>query len=773
MEPTPEELDLVSDVFQVTYPGHVDQCPVIIPGDFQVGQNFVDVGNVLFDSGALQASYVSKKWVDANRAGLKSQLRRMQGRVRMPDGETVVSVTERLRTIATFEVRGTGEKICGLVDFWVLDMGNSDDLDAIIGLPDILRSYMRVFVQLLEDAAEMVREGSLFHISSVEQKNRMASVSNLRALTLDELREEYPDLEDTFGVPADELAPEEENTEEPCSFTGPLYYLSKPHEQVVEDYFAMFDKHISDEWRADPRIIALLRSDKALRVFVPKEWTGIVGIDPIELDFLPDMPTSHKPKARPLNPAIKSSTEVEFKRMCKYMYVESDSPIACPLLVAPKATAPFIRICGDYIWVNRWIRVGQYWIPHVMKELEKAAGYSHFMDIDMANSFHQLRLSKRSSEMLSVQTNWGTYRPLFVPEGISPASGFLQRTVMEIFSDFSDWCITLFDNILVLCNGLEDGLEKSDKILTRCDERNVVLKFAKSWIGFQECTFFGYKVRNGSYGLDQERKSAVMEMSMPQDTKAMQRFLGTALFFSEFIPHYSEATRLLYDMTKQDFIWDPGTWTEAYEGVFENVKQHLADSVEKHFPDYNLNWVLRCDASDYGVGAVLMQIAIVDGKEVYQPIGFKSKKFSGAASRWDTHKKEAYSLFFAVKSFAYYLRGKPFILENDHANLLYLAKSEVPIIIRWRVYLQSFQHLLRHIPGKKNVVADWASRMYHLLAREAVHAEQVEHGPTLGETELRQLQALKDGLDAATRRLLQAFPDSSPRKCQSPPRRKT
>jgi hypothetical protein len=67
----------------------------------------------------------------------------------------------------------------------------------------------------------------------------------------------------------------------------------------------------------------------------------------------------------------------------------------------------------------------------------------------------------------------------------------------------------------------------------------------------------------------------------------MQRFLGAALFFSEFIPNYSESTRLLYDMTKSSFNWDPSTWAADYRGAFNFVKECLVQSVEKFFPDYD------------------------------------------------------------------------------------------------------------------------------------------------------------------------------------------
>jgi len=36
-----------------------------------------------------------------------------------------------------------------------------------------------------------------------------------------------------------------------------------------------------------------------------------------------------------------------------------------------------------------------------------------------------------------------------------------------------------------------------------------------------------------------------------------------------------------------------------------------------------------------------------------------------------------------------------------------MEKSEVYIVIRWRIYLQSCKFLLRHITGKENIVSDW------------------------------------------------------------------
>ena len=74
------------------------------------------------------------------------------------------------------------------------------------------------------------------------------------------------------------------------------------------------------------------------------------------------------------------------------------------------------------------------------------------------------------------------------------------------------------------------------------------------------------------------------------------------------------------------------------------LKTALGEAMATYFPDYNLEWIIRVDASDYVVGAVLYQIRV------------------------DTIKKEAYGCYFGVRYFDYYLRGKAFILETDHRN---------------------------------------------------------------------------------------------------------
>ena len=193
---------------------------------------------------------------------------------------------------------------------------------------------------------------------------------------------------------------------------------------------------------------------------------------------------------------------------------------------------------------------------------------------------------------------------------------------------------------------------------------------------------------------------------MPTDLKRMQRFLGVGIFFSKFIPDYATKSAKLYDMTKPLFNWDQSTWKEDYLKEFENMKRSLAESVDRYFPDWDSPWILRVDASDVAVCAVLLMVKRVNDKDVFCPKGFKETKFSGAAIRWVIHKKEAFACNWGVKVFTYYIHGKEFVIEMDHKNLLYMEKSEAAIVIRWRIYLQGIMGFLRHIAGKHNI-SDW------------------------------------------------------------------
>jgi hypothetical protein len=131
--------------------------------------------------------------------------------------------------------------------------------------------------------------------------------------------------------------------------------------------------------------------------------------------------------------------------------------------------------------------------------------------------------------------------------------------------------------------------------------------------------------------------------------------------------------------------------------------------------------------SDVAVGGALIQMTMEGQRQVIPLI---SKKFSGAATRWSTLDKECFAIFYAVKHLNY-LFGKAFVILTDHRNLLWMESSEVPKLIRLRIYLQQFPFKIRLVPGKDNILADWLSRMYnaeedHTLKSSSSPSKKIE-----------------------------------------------
>ena len=523
-----------------------------------------------------------------------------------------------------------------------------------------------------------------------------------------------------------EFCPEEDDTPEPLFFgEDVIKFMEMSVDDSRKEYLDEMPSHVNATFKSEvPEILDLLAKADSMDTFAPTSWNGLKNVEPIKLETVGVLPYRLSPKPRHVREKLFVHAKKEFERLCKYFFEDSVSPISSPLVIAPKATAPFIRFCGDYREVNKFIKIPQQPIPIIHHELIKAAKFRVFVDLDMANSFHQIPLSPEFSDLLSVTTPWGLVRPKFLPEGVGPASGLLQHIVRNIFKDFVDWTIVIFDNFLILADSYRDAYDKLVKILDRCKDYGIVLKLKKSWFGVDKVTFFGYEVTHGKWKLSDDRKNAIVAMEFPTNKKQMQSFLGAALFFHHHIPKYSEWTARLYETTHDKFVWNPGLWTFDYLKCFEDFKVALVKATELHFPDYNLPWVVRCDASEHAVGAVLYQ-ELTDSTDVvvHQPIAFASKRFSNPATNWDTFKREAYAIYHAVNSFGYYLRGKSFIVESDHQNLQWIESSQSPIVVRWRSLLQSYDFLVRHIPGKENKVADWMSRMYAMECLSAEHLE--------------------------------------------------
>ena len=653
---------------------------------------------VLLDSGAPDGSYIDEAFMNEIKDKVPGRIIPYNSEVILGDKKTKIRFKEIFEVDLFFEYRGVTYP--AKVKLRVMpSLGEN----IIIGLPTIVNNILPMFCGMLYDVAEELAEHPEYMLTYL--------------------------IEQPWSV-IEEDAPEDLETPLPCAFTEHLHYLSISHDEAVREFYDQFDDEKDGRYRIHPKfkesskIVELLKSQKGINTFVPDNWEGVFdeNLNPVEIEFnwAKGLPASMKPLPRPINPRLFEAAHEELKRLLTYMYRPSDSPIASCLVVAPKATKPFIRFCGDYsTLVNKYIISGHYPIPRVFHEIQRICKHKVFLDFDMANSFHQFRLGPLTRSRLSVSTPWGQFEPVFMPEGVPPASGILQKHMESIFKGFEDWTVVIFDNLLVLAEDYKDAYEKCELILDRCRKRNLVLKFSKTWLGNDNVEFFGYRCSYDRFELTEKRKQSIMDIPFPTTTKQMQRFLGCALFFRQFMPNYAELTARLSDMTEKTFNWNKTAWKADYESAFAKFKEELLKATALYYPDYERTWYLRVDASEDAVGFALLQdrdgVPYKAGNSTdppFEPILFGSKKFSKQARKWDMFNKEAYAMYFAVKECEYMLRGKQFILQSDHRNLSWIEASAVPKVIRWRIYLQSFMFMFDHIEGRRNIVADWQSRLF-------------------------------------------------------------
>ena len=720
-------------------------------------------GEALLDSGCFDANYMSGNYYSRHRDVLKPFLRNCHMVTYFGDKKSSQTITKYLELPLAFESDNFGKQIPKQCRFYILE---GDGCDLIVGTPDLFTTFGDFFLSKVKDAVTRFTTPTvLSHLDTTGEP-----ICEVREIDSD--KKFFRDPPDGTFYPwstdVSQECDEDKLIPEASSFNPTvLNFLTQSYDDEVDKFTQVLETNCSDNeflTKSNGETKKLL--EQYMHTFVKKEWKG-VDVEPVQFDFDPELPDRLKPYTKSIPQQLLAPTRKEFDRLLTYFLEPSNSPWASPLTVAPKATEPFIRLCINLSRINKYIRYGHHPIPNVLKEIQLLKGYSMFLDLDARNGYHQIPLHPATAEKLAVQSPFGLYQPKFLVEGVCCGTAVFQKTMMDIFDDLNPapgdgakWLFVLHDNFLIGAHDHADAMIKLRKFLERASEKNVYLKMEKTHLGQTKQHFFGYDIERDHFQMSPDRAEALEKVPFPgsldlttaQKVTAMKSFLGQSRIFQPHVPDYTFYSTKLDRMTAKDFNWDPVTWSDNYQKIFTDFKLHLKHNMALFYPDHELDWVLRTDASNAGYGGVLYQILITpEGKKTYQPLKFMSKKWTDPATRWDTFTQECYGIFACVKECEYLLRGKPFIIETDHANLQWLEQSMVPKIIRQHLYIRSYTTWVKHVKGKLNTADYWSRLMATdggaLATLHVCHNPDLSHFPAKEEGEERaEMYDIDDGI---------------------------
>jgi len=121
-------------------------------------------------------------------------------------------------------------------------------------------------------------------------------------------------------------------------------------------------------------------------------------------------------------------------------------------------------------------------------------------------------------------------------------------------------------------------------------------------------------------------------------------------------------------------------WTSIAQDAFQLLKQALDQAPVLAIPDFSKQFVLETDASDQGIGAVLMQ----EGHR----IAYLSKALSDRNKALSTYEKECMAILIAVEKYRSYLQHQAFVIRTDHRSLLYLTEQKATTRLQQKALLK-------------------------------------------------------------------------------------
>jgi len=163
---------------------------------------------------------------------------------------------------------------------------------------------------------------------------------------------------------------------------------------------------------------------------------------------------------------------------------------------------------------------------------------------------------------------------------------------------------------------LEGHVEHLRKVFQRLKENKLYAKFEKCKFGVTEVDFLGHKITQKGLKMDDHKVKAILDWESPKSVPALRSFLGLASYYCKFIKNFAKMAAPLTNLLKKSV--ETYEWDGACNEAFETLKGILVKAPLLKLPDFDKDFEIHSDASDFAIGGVLVQEGI--------PLAFKNKK---------------------------------------------------------------------------------------------------------------------------------------------------
>ncbi|GJV77461.1 putative reverse transcriptase domain-containing protein [Tanacetum coccineum] len=491
------------------------------------------------------------------------------------------------------------------------------------------------------------------------------------------------------------MAQIQEVTPDPVDNSGPIFDDEPMHkvQNNNDNYnvFAMENEH--PEQPESSNDIYLAEQD-------------LPGIPPVrQVEFQIDLIPGAAPIARTpyrLAPSEMQELSNQLQELTDRGFIRpSTSPWGAPVLFVKKKDGSF-RMCIDYRELNKLTIKNRYPLPRIDDLFDQLQGSSVYSKIDLRSGYHQLRVREEDIPKTAFRTRYGHYEFQVMPFGLTNAPAVFMDLMNRVCKPYLDKFVIVFiDDILIYSRNEEEHASHLRIILELLRKEKLYAKFSKCDFWIHIVQFLGHLINNQGLHVDPAKIEAVKNWTSPATPTEVRQFLGLAGYYRRFIEGFSKIAKPLTKLTQKNKSY---IWGEEQESAFQLLKQKLCEAPILALPEGNDNFVVYCDASLQGLGAVLMQREKV--------IAYASRQLKPHEENYTTHDLELGAVIFALKIWRHYLYGTKCTVFTDHKSLQHILRQKELNMRqrRWLELLADYDCEICYHPGKANVVADALSR---------------------------------------------------------------